>query len=81
MSYELRRLRRAGRPDAAERLEEGASALVVDVHSPAAIRSAEKAHAAVTKVMRDLEAVGSAGSTPVSTSSRSSTASRIASSS
>lgn len=58
MSYELRRLRRAGHADATDRLEAGAGALVVDVHSPAAIRSAEESNAAVATVMRDLEAVG-----------------------
>lgn len=58
MSYEVRRLRRAGHADATDQLEEHAGALVVDVHSPAAIRSAEEANAAVATVMHDLEAVG-----------------------
>lgn len=58
ISYELRRLRRAGHQEATDRPEDRTDALVVDVHSPAAIRSAEQANPVVANVMRDLEAVG-----------------------
>jgi hypothetical protein len=58
MAYELRRLRRAGHSDATNRPEDGARALVVDVHSPAAIRSAEAANAAVATVIGELETRG-----------------------
>lgn len=58
ISYELRRLRRAGHPDPTDRPEDGTDVLVVDVHSPAAIRAAEDANTAVADVMRDLETRG-----------------------
>lgn len=58
MSYELRRLRRSGYADATDRLADHAQALVVDVHSPATIRSAVDANIVVKAVMLHLEAVG-----------------------
>ena len=58
MSYELRRLRRSGYVDATDELENDAQALVVDVHSPAAIRSAVDASIVVKAVMLDLQAIG-----------------------
>jgi hypothetical protein len=58
ISYELRRLRRSGHPDATDRPEDGTDAIVVDVHSPAAIRSAEQANPVVANVMSDLGAAG-----------------------
>jgi hypothetical protein len=58
ISYELRRLRRSGHRDATDRPEDGTDAIVVDVHSPAAIRSAEQANPVVANVMSDLGAAG-----------------------
>lgn len=58
MSYEVLRLRRAGYVDATHRLAHDAPTLIVDVHSPADIRSAVNANVVVRNVMRGLEAAG-----------------------
>lgn len=58
IAYEVLRLRRAGHADATDLLTSDAATLVVDVHSPASIRSAVGASVAVKNVMRDLEAAG-----------------------
>ena len=58
MAYELRRLHRAGYIDATDELANDTQALVVDVHSPAAIQSAVDTNSVVKGVMLDLEAIG-----------------------
>jgi len=61
IAYEVRRLLRAGLADAhavVGDVETSGASLVVDVHSPEAIRQAEGSSATVERVLRDLEAQG-----------------------
>lgn len=62
MGYELRRLARAGHPDARKLglspSPHDAKSIVVDVHSPAVIREAEEASAVVMRIMLELEESG-----------------------
>lgn len=58
IAYEVRRLRRSGRGDATDVLAAGSDSLVVDVHSPEAIRFAEEASPVTKQVLLELEAEG-----------------------
>ncbi len=58
LAFELRRLQRSGRPDALVLVSPtgpvDAESLVVDVHSPGAISTAEASSPVVKRVMADL---------------------------
>ena len=58
IAYELLRLRRAGHADASDRPQDGSRSVVVDVHTPAMIRSAEQVSDVVAAVFDDLEPKG-----------------------
>lgn len=58
IAYELRRLRRSGHNAATALLTAGSDSIVVDVHSPEAIRLAEEASPVATQVLLALEAKG-----------------------
>jgi hypothetical protein len=58
IAYELLRLRRAGHADASDDPQDGSRSVVVDVHTPAMIRSAEEVSAVVAAVLDDLETDG-----------------------
>lgn len=58
IAYEVRRLRRSGHNVATALLTTGSDSVVVDVHSPEAIRLAEEASPAAKQVLLTLEAKG-----------------------
>lgn len=58
IAYEVRRLLRSGRDAATDLLTAGSDSLVVDVHSPEAIRIAEEASPVARKTLLELEANG-----------------------
>lgn len=58
MGYEVHRLRRAGHDEATDALGGAGTAVVVDVHSPAAIKQAERASPAAAAALKTLEQSG-----------------------
>lgn len=58
MGYEIHRLRRAGHDGATDALSGTGAAVVVDVHSPTAIREAEDSSAAAAAALKALEQSG-----------------------